>query len=78
MPRQNKPSSPSGVTQAIACQLDCLTALLGDSVEALTEARAYLDRGELNAAIGTILGLKEDLADAGALHQSIQVLHRRR
>jgi hypothetical protein len=78
MPRSEKPAAPADLVQAIGVQLTCLTTLLGDAVERLTEAQGCLDSGELNASIGTILDLEERLADASALHRGILVLHRRR
>ena len=78
MPRREKPTCSPELVQAIGVQLTCLTTLLGDAVERLTEAQGYLDTGELNASIGTILDLEERLADAGALHRGILVLHRHR
>lgn len=78
MPRHEKPAWAPDLVQAIGVQLACLSTLLGDAVERLTEAQGYLDSGELNAAIGTIIDLEERLADAGALHRGILVLHRRR
>lgn len=78
MPRREKSAGSPDLVQAIGIQLTCLTNLLGDAVEGLTEAQGYLDTGELNAAIGTIIDLEERLADAGALHRGIFALHRRR
>jgi hypothetical protein len=78
MPRHEKVAPSAGLVQAIGVQLACLTNLLGDAVERLTDAQGYLDNGELNAAIGTVLDLEERLADASALHRGILVLHRRR
>jgi hypothetical protein len=78
MPRREKPAQAPNVVQAIGVQLTALTTLLGDAVERLTEAQGYLDAGELNACIGTIIDLEARLADAGALHRGILVLHRHR
>lgn len=78
MPRREKPASSPELVQAIGVQLTCLTTLLGDAVERLTEAQGYLESGELNACIGTIIDLDARLADASALQRGILVLHRQR
>lgn len=78
MAQQAKTLLPSSTSQAIGTQLDCLTDLLGGTVEALTEARGYLDQNLLNAAIGTISGLDERLMEVTALLQAMRILHRRR
>jgi hypothetical protein len=72
------PHSGADLRQAIATSLKILTDTLGDTVSLLTEAQAFIDNKELNAAIGTIIDLEARLGEAGALHRAILVLHRQR
>jgi hypothetical protein len=62
----------------MAVTIAALSHLLGDAVEHLTEAQVYVEQGEMNAAVGTLLDLETRLTDAAALHRSILVLHRQR
>ncbi len=62
--------------QAIAANLKVLRALLARSAKLSAEACVLLEAGELNGAIGNVLGLEETLNDAKALFGTALLLHR--
>lgn len=63
-------------TPAIAANIQALAVLLRQAADRATEAAQAIEAGERNQAIGTILGLEEMIAAAGALHGAAIALHR--
>jgi hypothetical protein len=75
----NQPSEDAmndAFTPAIAANIQALASLLQQAAERGEEAAAAIAAGERNQAIGTIVGLDELLAAAGALHGAALALHR--
>lgn len=66
------------IVPALAATTRLLGDLLGDCVEALTEALAEIESGKSQAAMSRIASLDMRLADAMALHRAIVVMHSER
>jgi hypothetical protein len=62
--------------QAITANLRSLQAMLATAAKQSSEAYLLSQKGELNQAIGTVLGLDTILDDAKALYGAAIVLHR--
>ncbi len=62
---------------AIAANLKSLAEILGAVAERAAEAAAAMEAGARNQAVGTALGIDEDLQAALALHGAAVALHRR-
>jgi hypothetical protein len=62
---------------AIATNLTTLRTILDDAAICAAEADGFMAAGDRNAAVGSILMLEQSLADVGALHRAILLLHRR-
>lgn len=70
-------SIPADVkTQAISANLKALRALIAAAAKQSAEANLLIQSGELNGAIGTVLGLDAILEDAKALYGAAIALHR--
>jgi hypothetical protein len=64
------------VDTAIAANIEAMGSLLREAAARADEAVTYLDTGQRNAAIGTVIDLGRDLADATALLGAALALHR--
>ena len=67
----------SATEQAIALNLQMIEEMLRDAHAQAMEALGYMSEGNRNAAIGTIIGLDQILADARAIQTAAIALHRR-
>jgi hypothetical protein len=70
--------TPTRLSSSIGGNLSALAKLLGDMLEAVTEAEALAARGDINAAIGRMDGLEAGLNDATDICRGTFALHRRR
>jgi hypothetical protein len=61
---------------AIAANIEALASILSAAFGTATQAREYMTVGQRNAAIGTIMEVEGQLADAGALLRAAIALHR--
>ncbi len=73
----SKTTKTTAGEQAIATILAALEETLGTAHALATEAAGYMDAGNRNAAVGTILGLQQLLTDAQAIQTTAIALHRR-
>ena len=64
--------------QAIKTNIETLSDIIGEAKHITNEAKEYLNSGEYNAAIGTILDLEERLEHAKALYQAAIAVHRQK
>lgn len=64
------------LTATIAANLKALDSLLLEAAQRSSVARQHIERGERNAAIGSILPLEQMLADAAALYRAAVTLQR--
>lgn len=69
-------SKTSATDQAILMNLQMIADMLKDAHVQAEEALGYMSEGNRNAAIGTILGLDQALADARAIQNAAVALHR--
>jgi hypothetical protein len=67
----------SAVDPAIAANLTALRALLDEAATRAAEASGYMETANRNAAIGSLIGLEDLLAEASGLQRAILALHRR-
>jgi hypothetical protein len=72
-----RPGLARAVDPAIAANLTALRALLEAAAARAAEAGGYMEAANRNAAIGTLLGLEDLLAEASGLQRAILALHRR-
>jgi hypothetical protein len=72
------PKGSSAPGPSITGNLHALAKLLGDMLEAVTEAEALAARGDINAAIGRMDGLEAGLNDATDICRGTFALHRTR
>ncbi|MEO5376104.1 MAG: hypothetical protein H7840_17940 [Alphaproteobacteria bacterium] len=70
-------SATEATRLAIAATITALEEMLQTAHAQAAEAVGYIEDGNRNAAIGTILGLEQFLADAQALQTAAIALHRR-
>lgn len=62
--------------KAMSANMAALKILLKDAAIRIDEAYDYIEKGEQNMAIGTILDFDELLSEAAALFKATSVLHR--
>lgn len=74
MDRNDGPADAGGIEAALSGNLTVLAGLLADAATKANEAAAYARAGNRNAALGTIVGLDEVLADAAALQRAAKAL----
>lgn len=65
------------VDPAIAANLTALRALLEEAAARTVEASGSMEAANRNAAIGSLIGLEDLLAEASGLQRAILALHRR-
>lgn len=70
------PKNPT-TEQVLAIILAALEETLGTAHAQTAEACGYINAGNRNAAIGTLIDLDRLLADATALRGTVLALHRR-
>lgn len=70
-------SKTSATEQAISMNLSMLEAMLRIAHAQAVEAIGHMNEGNRNAAIGTIVGIDQTLADARAIQTAAVALHRR-
>lgn len=63
--------------RAVALNLAALDEMLEAAHKLVAEACDYMESDNRNAAIGTILGMEQLLADVRAIHAATIALHRR-
>ena len=56
--------------------MEALKILIKDAAVRIDEAYDYIQKGEQNMAIGTILDFDDLLSEAAALYKATSVLHR--
>ena len=61
---------------AIAANIEALASILSAAFGTATQAREYMTVGQRNAAMGTIIDVERQLADAGAVVRAAIALHR--
>lgn len=61
---------------AVTCALEAVELLLAEAGARVTDALAHAARGQLNGAVGAVMPLAVSLSEAGALIESVLVLHR--
>jgi hypothetical protein len=61
---------------AIGANLTALRTMLVTALDQVDEAQVYMKDGNVNAAIGSVTGLDQLLADAKALFGAATALHR--
>jgi len=69
---------PTALEAPIIGNLRTLATLLGDMLEAVTEAEALATGGDINRAIGRLSGLEVGLSDASSIGRGTFALHRNR
>lgn len=69
-------ANASIIHNAIAANLAALTQRLTESAGLAKEASDAMAHGKQNQAIGTILGVEKQLAEAQALFNAAMALHR--
>ena len=62
--------------KAIAANIEALDQMLADMATRVAEAYQAIEAGEQNQAVGTILGLDQELEDALALYRAAIALHK--
>lgn len=62
--------------KAMTANMEALKILIKDAAVRIDEAYDYIQKGEQNMAIGTILDFDDLLAEAAALYKATSVLHR--
>jgi glycerol-3-phosphate dehydrogenase len=67
---------PDLTKKAIAANIEALGAIIDDARLNLSQARAAIDDGEQNQAIGALLDIDRKLEDALALYRAAIALHR--
>lgn len=67
----------TAVDPAIAANLTALRALLEEAATRAAEASGYIEAANRNAAVGSLIGLEDLLAEASGLQRAILALHRR-
>jgi hypothetical protein len=70
------PENKNTKIKAMTANMEALKILIKDAAVRIDEAYDYIQKGEQNMAIGTILDFDDLLAEVAALYKATSVLHR--
>ncbi len=69
-------TTSSPINKTIQSQLRMMEHFLSDMLDNVQEAHDYIEQGERNSAIGTLLASKESFEAIRSLYDTIITLHR--